>query len=511
MKTYQLNGMPTCFCIALLLTQILVVRTALSQDTETLFEAPLMGLVNDQAVRKGTAQGTMRGDTLQLFVAYAGLKPTVNAVVGANLYRGHPASGGVMVQNIAGILGFSGGFENEVKLDQATQDDLHNGRLYISVKTELVDPGEELIGQLMSAPNPGFVQTPLTYMYQGYPTAKGGVRAQLSNEGIRLFGYFNGLTSDWQRISLYRGLPGTEGEYAGSIYHPTGEEYFYAGFDLVMEVQGEGWEEAMAEGQISVVVETSQASAALRGRLQASTNKAPQVSQVLSPADGEIITIGGMDGEAPVDPDETLGEVSLLPVEDPDGNPVEYLWQVSLHPGFGIENLTTTFKLGVDSTRVLLTTSFVAALIDTLSIRQSGSLTLNSPVKVYHRVLTTDGSRYAIGESIETTFIRGAITSYEPDSNLPETFTLHGNYPNPFNPATTITFDLPVEALVRVEIFNMLGQQVLSVQGGKYGAGVMQKVQIDGSSLSSGSYLYRVIADGVRATHIATGKMTFIK
>ena len=43
---------------------------------------------------------------------------------------------------------------------------------------------------------------------------------------------------------------------------------------------------------------------------------------------------------------------------------------------------------------------------------------------------------------------------------VPQEFALHNNYPNPFNPATTMRFDLPIQTDAKIIIFNMLGQKV---------------------------------------------------
>ena len=43
---------------------------------------------------------------------------------------------------------------------------------------------------------------------------------------------------------------------------------------------------------------------------------------------------------------------------------------------------------------------------------------------------------------------------------LPDRFALEGNYPNPFNPSTTIPFTLPESGTVRLEVYNSIGQRV---------------------------------------------------
>lgn len=94
---------------------------------------------------------------------------------------------------------------------------------------------------------------------------------------------------------------------------------------------------------------------------------------------------------------------------------------------------------------------------------------------------------------------------------LPTSFTLHGNYPNPFNPSTTITFALESPAVVGVDVFDLFGRRVLSVEGGAFAAGSVHEIQLDASALSSGSYVYRVRAEmnGVQQTQ--SGRMTLLK
>lgn len=86
--------------------------------------------------------------------------------------------------------------------------------------------------------------------------------------------------------------------------------------------------------------------------------------------------------------------------------------------------------------------------------------------------------------------------STQPEGNLPSEFKLKPNYPNPFNPTTTIRYKLPENADVRIEVFNVLGQRVQLHAPGLQPAGTHQ-MQFDGMGLSSGVYLYHLIANGV--------------
>ncbi len=78
-------------------------------------------------------------------------------------------------------------------------------------------------------------------------------------------------------------------------------------------------------------------------------------------------------------------------------------------------------------------------------------------------------------------------------SAIPTEFSLSQNYPNPFNPATTIEFSLPKEADVLLKVYNLLGQEVVTLLSGQMKAGY-HKVKFDASGLSSGVYLYKIQA-----------------
>lgn len=93
---------------------------------------------------------------------------------------------------------------------------------------------------------------------------------------------------------------------------------------------------------------------------------------------------------------------------------------------------------------------------------------------------------------------------------LPSSFAIRGNYPNPFNPTTNVRFDLPRAADVHIEIYTSLGTLVKRVAGGRMSAGA-RSIQIDGADLSSGMYLYRVIATAGRSSYMGVGKMVLTK
>jgi hypothetical protein len=103
------------------------------------------------------------------------------------------------------------------------------------------------------------------------------------------------------------------------------------------------------------------------------------------------------------------------------------------------------------------------------------------------------------------------VTSTEPAVELPQVFALYGNYPNPFNPTTNITFDLPSSAEVSIEIYDVSGRRVMSLPAQTLSAGASRTLAVDGASLASGIYLYRLTARMATETITKSGRMTLIK
>lgn len=80
------------------------------------------------------------------------------------------------------------------------------------------------------------------------------------------------------------------------------------------------------------------------------------------------------------------------------------------------------------------------------------------------------------------------------------------NYPNPFNPSTWITLDVPKAGNVSLKVFDVLGQEVATVNDGRMSAG-NHRLLFDGTGLASGTYVIRLEANG----GVLTKKMTLIK
>jgi hypothetical protein len=95
--------------------------------------------------------------------------------------------------------------------------------------------------------------------------------------------------------------------------------------------------------------------------------------------------------------------------------------------------------------------------------------------------------------------------------SLPTEFQVYDNYPNPFNPTTTISYSLPTDAAVNIVIYDMRGRRVKMVFDGDQNAGFKSHrwdaTNNDGTSVSAGVYLYTIRAGELMQTR----KMVLIK
>jgi hypothetical protein len=101
---------------------------------------------------------------------------------------------------------------------------------------------------------------------------------------------------------------------------------------------------------------------------------------------------------------------------------------------------------------------------------------------------------FILGPGASVIYGGGSLLGIESShSAIPDKFFMDQNFPNPFNPSTTIRFGLPAVADVRITIFNLLGQEVAVPVEGRLQAGE-HTLLVNAANLSSGVYLYRVQA-----------------
>jgi len=138
----------------------------------------------------------------------------------------------------------------------------------------------------------------------------------------------------------------------------------------------------------------------------------------------------------------------------------------------------------------------------TTTEQKSYSFTDEIPLsgKSYYRLKQID---------FDGTFAYSAVVEVE--SALPSNYFVSDNYPNPFNPSTSIRIDLMVQSNVTLSLFNSLGEVVSAYNSKDYAAG-SHILNIDGSNLASGVYYYAVNIRGSNGiTKFKTSKMVLLK
>ncbi|MGE5796425.1 MAG: T9SS type A sorting domain-containing protein, partial [Ignavibacteria bacterium] len=142
------------------------------------------------------------------------------------------------------------------------------------------------------------------------------------------------------------------------------------------------------------------------------------------------------------------------------------------------------------------TVAFVNGRGTTTALTNYSYTDKNVPAGIYnYRLKQTDfDGRFEYSKTVEF------------EVNVPKKFALEQNYPNPFNPATIINYQIPQDGLVTLKIYDVLGREVKSLINEYKGAG-RYEVKFDASSLSSGTYIYRLKANDF----ILSKKMLLVK
>lgn len=161
-------------------------------------------------------------------------------------------------------------------------------------------------------------------------------------------------------------------------------------------------------------------------------------------------------------------------------------YEISIDLSTSVLNLNSASKIGAYigsyNSNSNLESSWLERLLSAeYSVMGFGSITFNSIVKVEENAI-----------------------------NIPDNFELFNNYPNPFNPSTTIKFAIPAESFVKLEIFNTLGERVEVIADELLKAGYYT-YSFNASNLSSGVYFYKISAKSNDFEYNKTKKMLLIK
>ncbi|MFQ5570027.1 MAG: Ig-like domain-containing protein [Rhodothermales bacterium] len=453
----------------------------------------------------------LRDDTLIVSGAFSGLTSGFNEDIsgGAHLHQGDIDENGEIVFGLTPRLdvdehgGMFEAADNTFALDAGQRAMLEGGLLYVNIHTDAL-PGGELRGQVLPVSHRVF-EFSLSGNHEAPPVATGatgGGIAVLDGSDLRVAGGFNGLESDFNpEIAGGSHLHGAPAGENGSILHgltPTldadNRGGTFAAADNTFALSSDDVEKLL-DGGIYVNIHTvDQPPGELRGQVLAATNVAPAASVIVEPAAGGGIDVTG-------DPATVFG-VRWEAAADANGNPVAYRWQLAADAAFS--GILFESPVGT-ATRFETTFGVIGTLLTTNGIDVGNSATL------FHRVISTDGSFQTAGTAVQIDLTRNALTDVDDEADVPGGFSVRGNYPNPFNPSTSIRIDLPHAAEVRVDVYDLLGRLLLSTPAQRLPAGSGRAVQVDASRVPSGTYLYRVVARTRTDTYSGVGRMVLVK
>jgi len=182
---------------------------------------------------------------------------------------------------------------------------------------------------------------------------------------------------------------------------------------------------------------------------------------------------------------------------DVDG---DITYRLTIELEFFGNTYTDTYDDIID-TSISITANNLDALLSGLNLEES---IMYYYVQAYDEEYTVDSDtgQFVLSRSFLSTINNDVV---------PQVFALHQNHPNPFNPFTTLKYDLPEDALVNITIYDMMGRIVKTMVNSQQNAG-FKSVQWNasndkGSPVSAGLYLYTIQAGEFRQTK----KMVLLK
>jgi hypothetical protein len=133
----------------------------------------------------------------------------------------------------------------------------------------------------------------------------------------------------------------------------------------------------------------------------------------------------------------------------------------------------------------------------------------HTELEMYEEVWLTqqgviDGKDDVVGAAIQ--WINNSTSADDNNNEIILEYSLGNNYPNPFNPTTTISYQIPKLSFVTLQIYDVLGNEISTLVSEKKPAGNYE-VGFDATGLTSGIYFYTLLA----GNYYETKKMIFLK
>jgi hypothetical protein len=212
-------------------------------------------------------------------------------------------------------------------------------------------------------------------------------------------------------------------------------------------------------------------------------------------------------------PGDTVGTLTVAEYQQTEGGRLEVDLAGTDAAQFDrLEVMGTALLAGI--LHVRSAGEFVPAAADTFRIVTAASVS-----ETFGSVEAPEGWEVGVTYAVDHVLLGiVAATSTERDpeeeppgaGGIPTVFALTGIAPNPFGERAVVLLDLPWPAEVTLELYDVAGRRVLSLQQNQP-AGAAQALYIDGRGLVSGVYLFRATAIAAGATRTATGKVVILR
>jgi hypothetical protein len=157
-------------------------------------------------------------------------------------------------------------------------------------------------------------------------------------------------------------------------------------------------------------------------------------------------------------------------------------------------NVTFTWNSVENATRYRLRLSLSGVAFDTVINGISVTINnLDTSSRYYWTVFAGNDGGY-VSSALSRYFITSSVTAVTGKAFKASQFSLSQSYPNPFNPSTTISFNLPSKSFVSLKIYDLIGREVATLVSEKLSAGNHSR-QWNAANMASGIYFYRLQAD----------------
>ena len=137
-------------------------------------------------------------------------------------------------------------------------------------------------------------------------------------------------------------------------------------------------------------------------------------------------------------------------------------------------------------------------------------------VLLYNRALS-ETERQQVEQYLQDKYFTGALAKMaskidtEGPVEIPTDLAINAVYPNPFSSQTTLSFNLPEDSEISIEVYDVLGRRVLQVDESGMPAGPNRQIRLGAAHLASGLYIFRLTARMPSGTAVEVGRFTVVR